>query len=395
MQRKNSRVIFAVIGLLLIVFILVAIKFKQISMLIGLGKQMEKSGPPPVTVSTATSTLDSWDDSISAVGSVTAVRGVSVSNDAPGVVKKISFESGTSVKEGQVLVELDTSVERAQLASAASKQMLAKSNAERGRKLFQIQAISQSELDEIEATLRNAETEIASVGAQLARKVVKAPFSGRLGIREINIGQYLAPGTRITVLESVGALHIDFSVPQQRLKDISVGMPVHVTVGDAQTDAGPAQDFYDGTVTAIDPVVDEATRAVRLQASVPDEKVRLRTGMFVNVSIQLGKKLEVISVPSTSVIRASFGNSIFLVEDKKGEEGQVATGPDGKPAKVVRQQFVRTGASRGDFISIAEGLEANKEIVSAGGFKLHNGTPIIVNNAVGPVPSSRPQVENR
>ncbi|HMJ11663.1 MAG TPA: efflux RND transporter periplasmic adaptor subunit [Polyangiaceae bacterium] len=383
------RYVLVIVGLLLIVGGLGFVKFSQISSLMAMGEQMQKAGPPPESVGTAVAEGQEWEDTLSAVGSIASVQGVALSTEAAGVVTKISFDSGSTVKQGKVLVELDTSVERAQLASARARRDLAKVTAERSRALVASRVISQAQMDAAEAELKTASTEYSAIQAQIARKVVRAPFTGRLGIREVNLGQYLNPGTPITVLESSGALFVDFTLPQQRLGMVSVGMPVRVTL-----EGSKGQEMA-GAIAAVEPTVDNNTRAVKLRASVPNDQAKLRSGMFVNVSVILPEKNKLVIVPATAVVHASYGDSVFIVEPKKPGSPGMAKTPDGKEIKMARQQFVRLGEARGDFAAILDGVKSGQVVVSAGAFKLRNGVPIVVNNAIGPKPSLNPRPENR
>jgi membrane fusion protein (multidrug efflux system) len=383
------RYLIAILGLLVIVGGLAFTKYSQISMLMGMGKEMAKAGPPPETVSTAPSTKQQWEGTLTAVGSITAAKGVVVANDSPGIVSRILFESGAVVRQGQTLVELDTAVERAQLASSRAREDLAAINAGRSRALVKSAAIAQSQADTDESTLKTSTTDSNALQAQIDRKVVRAPFSGRLGIREVNLGQYLNSGTRITVLEAIDTVYVDFTLPQQRLADITLGLPVRVEIEGA---AGPPQD---GKVTAVDPEIDSLTRTIKVRAAVPNKGETLRPGMFANVTVVLPAAGDVVAIPATALVHASYGDSVFVVEDKKDDAGQLATGADGKPFKVARQQFVRTGPSRGDYIAIADGIAAGQDVVSAGAFKLRNGSKVTINNDVKVDAQLAPRPDNR
>jgi membrane fusion protein (multidrug efflux system) len=383
------RYVLPIVGLVALIAVLVGVKFAQISTLIGMGKAMQKAGPPPEVVSTAVSQQKPWEANLSAVGSITAAKGVSVSNDAPGVVSRIRFESGASVTEGQILVELDTSVERAQLASARARMDLASITAGRSRSLVKSDAIPKSQLDTDEAQLKTATTDLGALQAQIDRKVVRAPFAGRLGIRAVNVGQYLNAGTTVTVLEAIDSVYVDFELPQQRLADVKVGMPVRVTIESAD---GPVQD---GVIAAVDPEIDSTTRTIKLRATVPNKQERLRPGMFANVLVVLPKLDDRIIVPATALVHASYGDSVFVVESKKDDAGSVINGADGKPAKLARQQFVRVGEARGDYVAILDGVSPGEELVSAGAFKLRNGSGIVVNNDIKATPQLSPHPENQ
>jgi membrane fusion protein (multidrug efflux system) len=379
----------ALLGLLVVVGGLAGIKGKQISSLIAMGKQSEKAGPPPESVNTAVLEQQSWEGTLSAVGSIAAVKGVEISNDAPGVVARIYFESGAVVHEGQVLVELDSRVERAQLASARARQELAEVQAKRSRALVQSNSIAQAQVDSDESTVKTTAADVGGLEAQIDRKIVRAPFSGRLGIRAINLGQYLNPGTPITVLEQIDSVFVDFTLPQELLGALKVGSPVRATVRSGEKTA------YDGTIAAIDPAIDSATRNIKLRASIPNKGEKLRPGMFVNVEVVLPKVDPFVAVPATAVVHASYGDSIFVVEDKKDDAGTPQPGPDGKPVRVARQQFVRLGEQRGDFVAVVDGAKAGQEVITAGAFKLHNGSPVSVKNEVKLDAKLAPRPENR
>ena len=386
--RRAGRVLLVVLGLLALVGALGFVKFSQISSLMAMGKAYEKSGPPPESVSSAVSQTQDWQGQLTAVGSIAPVKGVALSNDSPGIVSKNDFESGDLVKQGQILVELDTSVERAQLASAVVRHDLAVVNVNRSHALIKESVISQSQVDNDEAQVKSASTDAQSLQAQINRKIVRAPFSGRLGIRAVNVGQYLNPGTTLTVLQAVGAVFVDFSLPQQQLAMVSNGMPVRVTIEDSNLPP------LDGTVAAIDPTIDSTTRMIKLRAAVPNPDEKLSPGMFANVAIVLPGAGTVVTVPVTAVVHASFGDSVFVIEDKKPDSPGAKTTPDGKIIKNARQQFVRLGESRGDFVAIADGVTVGQEVVTAGAFKLRNNSPILVDNTVKAEPQLNPKPEN-
>ncbi len=379
----------AVLGLLIVIGGLAGVKYQQIASLMAMGKQMQKAGPPPESVNTAVLGEQAWEGTLSAVGSIAPVKGVEISNDAPGVVWRIDFESGALVHEGQVLVELDSRVERAQLASANARKELAAIQAKRSRALVQTNSIAQSQLDTDDSALKTVAADIGGLEAQIDRKIVRAPFSGRLGIRAINLGQYLNPGTPITVLEQIDSVFVDFTLPQQQLASLKVGTPVRATV------EGANQAAYDGVIAAVDPAIDSTTRAIKVRATVPNRGEKLRPGMFVDVAVVLPKADPFVAIPATAVVHASYGDSIFVVEDRKDDGGKLVLGSDNMPAKVARQQFVRVGEQRGDFVAIVDGAKAGQEVVTAGAFKLHNGSPVAVKNEVKLDAKLSPRPENR
>ena len=379
------RYLVAVLALVLVVGGLAAVKVKQIQQLIGFGKQMEKQGPPPEAVGSATADQQTWGGTLGAVGTIAAVKGVSISNEVPGMVKAIHFESGAVVQAGQVLVELDSSVERSQVAAIQARRELATINEGRTRALVASGSIAQAQLDGDVSSVKVSRADLGALKAQIDRKVVRAPFAGRLGIRQVNLGQYLQPGATLVTLESLDSVFVDFTLPQQILPAVKIGMPVHVEIEGAK-DLGA-----DGAIAAIDPSVDATTRTIKVRATVPNKGEKLRPGMFANVSVLLPERAPVVTVPANAVVHASYGDSVFIIEDKK----DAPPGPDGKPPKIARQQFVRVGESRGDFVAILDGVTKGQEVVTAGSFKLRNGAGVVVNNTIGKTPELAPKPENR
>jgi membrane fusion protein (multidrug efflux system) len=377
------RYVIAILSLVAVLATLAGVKASQISMLIGAGKAMQKAGPPPEVVSTATVEQQTWEGTLTAVGSVVAAKGVALSNDAAGVVTRLYFESGAAVKQGQILVELDANVERAQLASTRARRDLADTSLQRTRALVNSGAIAPAQLDTDESTLKSLTADESAIGAQIGRKVIRAPFSGRLGIRAVNLGQYLAPGSTITMLEAIQTVYVDFTLPQQQIGSLKVGMLVRAS--EPSHEASLAQ----GTITAIEPAVDAVTRAVKVRASLPNKAEKLRSGMFVKVAVVLPEQQPVIVIPATAVVHAAFGDSVFCVQDK------ALNGPADKPTKIARQQFVKLGDSRGDFVAVLAGVKPGEEIVSSGAFKLRNGISLAVNNDIKLDPKLSPHPENR
>jgi membrane fusion protein (multidrug efflux system) len=380
-RRKLVRALIVAAGLFVLLGGLVAVKASQIKMLIGFGEQMQKAGPPPEVVGTAVAESQDWEGTLSAVASVVSSKGVDLSNDSPGIVTKLHFESGDIVKKGEVIVELDTNVERAQLISTKARRDLALTELMRSQALVASGAISQAQADADEATYKSLAADAAALEAQIARKVIRAPFAGKLGIREVNLGQYLAPGTRVAVLESTDAVFADFTLPQRYLGNLKTGMTIRAYEGEA------TEPLVEGTISAIDPAIDPVTRNIKVRATLPNEAEKLRPGMFLRVEVVLPEQGKVVAVPLTAVVRASYGDSLFRVEDGKG--------PDGTPRKVARQQFVKLGEARGDFVAILEGLKAGQEVVTSGAFKLRNGAFVVVDNTVKPKPELSPRPENQ
>jgi membrane fusion protein (multidrug efflux system) len=380
--------------------VLAGTKFAQISSLIRFGKAAQAAGPPPEAVGTAVAKGAAWESLLESVGSVAAGRGVTISNEVPGLVRAIRFDSGAKVRPGQVLVELDASVERAQLSSLQARRDLATASATRTRKLETSGASTKAQLDSDEAQLKTVSADARALEAEIEKKTIRAPFGGKLGIRSVNLGQYLNPGTPITVLESLDAVYVDFTVPQQQVARVPVGTSVRIALPGTQ----PPRTLT-GKIAAVDPNADPLTRAVNLRASVDKEQGdaqadktdpgELRPGMFVNVSVVLPDRANVVFVPATAIMRAPYGNSVYIVEDRKDQAGHPLSGPDGRPAKVARQQFVRVGVTRGDFVAIDEGVTAGQEVVVLGAFKLRNGAALIVNNEIQLPNSQTPNPPNR
>jgi membrane fusion protein (multidrug efflux system) len=353
-------------GALGLIALLGFLKFSQISMLMNFGAQMQKAGPPPETVSTRVAEEQTWEHTLSAVASVVSAKGVALANDAAGVVSAIHFDSGQTVKQGQILVELDARVERAQLASTRARRELAGTQAERSQSLFKTGSIPQATVDADVASLKSLSAEESSLQAQIDRKIIRAPFAGKLGIRQVNLGQYLAPGTTVSVLESADANYVDFTLPQENLPLLHAGMTVRAT--QEGTNAQPIE----GQISAVDPTIDPQTRAVKVRARFSDSDMQFRPGMFLRVAVVLADKQKVVAIPQTAVMHASYGDSVFVVGEKPG--------PDGKPRKEAEQKFVKLGDQRGDFVAVNEGLNANEEVVTAGAFKLRNGIPLNIDN---------------
>jgi membrane fusion protein (multidrug efflux system) len=368
MRSKTKLWLGVVVGLIVMVALLVGVKAGQIVTMVKAG---ESFAPPPETVSSAEVARVEWAATRPAIGSLVADKGVTLAAELPGTVREITFDAGSSVKKRAVLVRLDTSTEEAQLASAAADASLAKLTLERARTLRKGESISQSELDAAEARAKQADAAVATVRATIAKKTIRAPFDGRISIRQVELGQVVAPGTPIASLQSVTPMHADFWVPQQALSEIRVGQRARL-----RTDAFP-DDLWEGEVTIVNPEVSTATRNVRVRLTVPNADGRLRPGMFANVEILSGEATPVLVIPATAVVFAPYGDSVFAIEEKKDEQ-------TGKTALVARQKFVRLGERRGDFVAVESGVAAGDTIVSAGAFKLRNGMAVAVTDAAGP-----------
>lgn len=353
--------------------VLAGTKAKQIGKLMSMDFSQ-----PPEAVATAVAEQKQWQETLSAIGSITTVQGVNVSTEIPGPIIELAFESGTSVNKGDVLLRLDTSSEAAQLRAIEAQVDLARINAERERNLRKENMVSQSELDTAEATLKQTIANADNIRTVIAKKTIRAPFSGRLGIRLVNLGQYLEAGKPIASLQSLSPIHADFSLPQQELARLTNGLKVRVT-----TDAYPARQF-EGALTAINPDLDASTRSVGLQATFENAAQLLRPGMFVRVEVLMPEQLKVLSIPATAVLSAPYGDSVFVTEPN--------TNANAKASLVVRQQFVRVGRARGDFVSVESGLKAGEKVASSGVFKLKNGAAIVESNELAPKPSETPNL---
>ena len=364
----TKRIIYTIVGLLVVIGILAGIKALQIDKMIVHGEQYV---PPPQPVNTAVVQGESWQSLLTSVGSLEAVQGVMVTAELSGKVVHIAFEPGTMVQAGDLLVQQDTSSEKAQLRGAQASLDLAKVNLERFSKLLTDGAIAQSQYDDAAAKFKENAAQVDNIRAIIAKKTIRAPFAGRLGIRLVNLGQTLNEGDEIVSLQSLDPIFANFSLPQQQLSQIQLGLRVQVT-----TDALPGQ-IIEGEVTAINPQVSSSTRNIKIQATVANSQEHLRPGMFVKVAVVLPVEEKVLAIPATAILYAPYGDSVFVVEEKKSEK-------DDQVGRIVRQQFVRLGDHRGDFVSVVSGLKEGETVVSTGAFKLRNGQAVVVDNAVAP-----------
>ncbi len=347
-------------------------------------KTMAQQGayaPPPEAVTTTVAKEEQWQTTISAIGSVAAVNGVTVSADLPGIVTEILFDSGKPVAKGEVLVRLDTRQERAQLAAAEAQAELSRVELSRSKGLLSSGVLPQSTFDSVAAQNKQAEARVGEIKATIERKTVRAPFSGVLGIRQINLGQYLEGGAPIVSLQALRPAYVNFNVPQQDIATLPVGTMVEVTsdaIGGSES----------GRVIAIDSHIDEATRNVRVQAVFDNTSGKLRPGMYVDAHLPRGVASTVITLPTSSISYAPFGDSVFIVEQLKDPKD-----PE-KTYRGVRQQFVKLGGSRGDLVAITSGVKAGEEVVTSGVFKLRPGAAVNVNNSIQPASSATPKPED-
>jgi membrane fusion protein (multidrug efflux system) len=374
-----KRIIFTIIGLILLTGILAGIKGLQIGRMIAAGASFV---PPPEAVTSATAEMQIWESTLTSIGSLEAAQGTVVASELPGKVVQIAFEPGGSVKAGTLLIKQDTSSEEPQLRAAEANAKLAKINLDRIKKLLAEKLAPQAQYDSAEANYNQSVAQVDAIRATIEKKTIRAPFSGRLGIRLVNLGQTLKEGEPIVSLQQLDPILVNFLIPQQQIPKVRTGLTARVK---ADVLSGHP---VEGKITALNPQVDAATRNIRIQATVPNPGERLRPGMFVEVSVVIPEaEKKVLAIPATSVLYAPYGDTVFVIE----ENNDPKKGPTGK---IVRQQFVRLGEKRGDFISVLSGLKEGESVVSTGVFKLRNGQSVVVNNALSPKFSLEPKPED-
>jgi len=353
------------------------VKYKQVEAAIAMGASFQ---PPATAVTTVVAHRETWPSTLSVIGTAAAIQGVTVSADLPGTIDKIHFESGQWVHEGDILVELDTRQERAQLANLEAQRDLARVNYDRAQELVKAGVISRSDYDSASAQQKATEAQVGDIKAAIARKTIHAPFSGVLGIRQVSLGQYLAAGQAIVSLQSLSPIYVNFGVPQQDTPKVIAGHVIRVTNSDL-----PGMAFT-GRITALDSVINEQTRNIQVQSTVTNKDNKLRPGMFVQVELPLGQPRQVIPLPASAINYAPYGDSVFVVVEMKDAKGNIFRG--------VRQQVVKIDGSRGDQVAVVSGLNPGEEIVSSGAFRLRNGAPVQVNNTVKPSNSPSPKPED-
>jgi membrane fusion protein (multidrug efflux system) len=353
------------------------VKFRQVETAIAQGASFQM---PPTAVTTVVAQREVWPSTLTIIGTAAAVQGVTVSADLPGTIDKIHFESGQSVHDGDILVELDTRQERAQLANVEAQRDLAQINYNRAQELVKAGVISRSEYDNASAQQKATEAQVGDIKAAIARKTIHAPFTGVLGIRQVSLGQYLAAGQAIVSLQSVDPIYVNFGVPQQQAGELKAGRPLRVTNGDLPGMA------FSGKITALDSVINEQTRNIQIQATLSNKGNKLRPGMFVQVELPLGAPRQVVPLPASAINYAPYGDSVYIITDMKDTKGNTYRG--------VRQQVVKIEGSRGDQVAVTSGLNPGDEVVSAGVFRLRNGAPVLVNNSVKPGDNPNPKPED-
>jgi membrane fusion protein (multidrug efflux system) len=360
-----KRMILMLTVTLAFIAVLGLVKFRQFQAAAG---QAAAFQPPPQAVTTIVAEQEKWPVTINAIGTTAAVQGVTVSADLPGIVDRITFDSGSWVREGDVLVELDT---------RQAQRDLARLNFTRMEGLVTDGAIARADYDQAAAEQKQTEARVGEIRATIARKTIRAPFSGVLGIRQVNLGQYVSGGDPIVPLQSLHPIYVNFGVPQQDAGEMRAGRGVRVLNGGVG---------FAGRITAIDSVVDQTTRNVQVQATLTNPDGKLRPGMFVQVEVVLGPSRPVVALPASAISYAPYGDSVFVVADVKDPNGQTYRG--------VRQQFVKLGAARGDQIAVLSGVNPGEEVVTSGVFKLRNGAAVLVNNKVRPANNPAPKPED-
>ena len=376
MIKKILTYTLTIVGLLVIAGALVGTKILQFSAMAAAGAAFV---PPAETVTATNVTEAVWENSLSVTGSLAAVQGVTIATELASKVVAISFESGAKVQAGELLLKQDTSTEEAQLGQLEATLALAKINLDRNLELLTQKTISQSEFDASEAQFRQASAAANNIRALIAKKTIRAPFAGRLGLRLVNVGQSLREGDAIVTLQTLDPIYVNFSLPQQRLPLLAVGGKVRVTSDAVEGSA------VEGRITAIAPEVDTVTRNVRVQATLGNKSEQFRPGMFANVTVLLPATGANLVIPATAVLYAPYGDSVFVIDEKKNEKS-------GAVEKILRQQFIRLGSTKGDFVVVTTGLKAGEQVVTTGAFKLRPGMSVTIDNTLAPKAELAPKV---
>ncbi|UTF49790.1 efflux RND transporter periplasmic adaptor subunit [Desulfomicrobium sp. ZS1] len=371
-----KKILLAVLLVAVVAGALVGIKALQIRKMIAQGESFVM---PPAVISTANATSASWETVLRAVGSVTPVQGVTLTAETPGKVVRIDFDSGDRVEAGEVLVQLDVSQETAQLRALEASENLARISLKRIETLLAQHSTAKSEYDVALAEHRQILAQMDALRAVIAKKTIRAPFAGTLGLRHVNLGQNLGDADKVATLQRLDSVYVEFVLPQQQVGQVRTGYTVRVT-----SDALPGQTL-EGRLVAMEPLADSATRTVRMQAVFNNPAEILRPGMFVNAGVLLPARQDVTLVPATAVLFAAYSDSVFVVEQAEG---------NGTQGLVLRQQFVTLGERRGDFVTVTRGVAPGQTVVSTGVFKYRNGQSVIVDNALNPEFKIAPTPEN-
>jgi membrane fusion protein (multidrug efflux system) len=367
-MRRRLIIVILVVGVLMAAVVVFHIFIGR--MLVGIRKG---NASVPQTVSTATAGYSDWQPEVGAVGSSRAVRGVDITTEVTGLVRSLRFKSGDEVQSGQVLVELNPDAELAQQHALEAAAELAATVYERDKTQYEAEAISKAQLDADAADLKSKRAQAAAQAALVAKKYLRAPFAGKLGITTVNPGQYLNTGDKVVTLQALDPIYVDLKLPQQRLSEIKIGQKVRVTA-----DAFPNVQF-EGDITSVDPLVDAGTRNFQVEATIPNPERRLMPGMFMRVSIISGGKQRYLTLPQTAITYNPYGATVFLAQHKEGSQNLIA-----------QQSFVTVGATRGDQVAITKGLKEGDVVVTTGQLKLVNGTILVVDNAIQPKSDANP-----
>ncbi len=374
-MKNMKKWLVTAVGLAVLLGGIIGLKALQIMDLIGWGTAMQEAGMPPVSVATAVAQEVEWEDALRFVGTLKPVQGVMLAAEVGGTVVAVFAENGAEVRKGQLLLELDTQQERALLETSQAQLRFSKANIERAQNLLEKKIVSVSDYDNAKSEYDANAARVRNLQAIIEKKMIRAPFDGRVGIRKVNLGQSLKAGEELIPLHQSNPIFVDFAVPQTRLGAVVAGQKLRIFSDGL---AEPAE----GVVVAINPVIDEATRTALVQGLLENPGEKLRAGQFAEVDVLMPEKEKVVVVPATAVLEQAFGSSVFLVES------------EGDSKFVVRQQFVKVGERRGDFVSILKGLKAGERVVSAGAFKLTNGAKVAPDDAMQPPVSETPAVKN-
>jgi len=372
-RRRRKPLVIAIALLMAICVFVFGIKAMQIGKMMSTPQTM-----PPTSVSSASVKEEDWAPRLTAVGSVSAVQGAAVSTELAGVVSEINFENGAEAKKGEVLLKLDASQEEALLRSAEAEAQLGRTDLERARDLAIKKVVSSAELDSAQSKFTRLNAVVDQMRSNIAKKSVIAPFDGQLGIRQVNVGQMINAGQQVVALMALDPVYVDFALPEQYLSKVAKDLEVIV-----RADALPDREFK-GKLTAINSMVDPVTRNVPLQATLENPDHALHPGMFAKVEVALPETKKTIVIPGSAVSYAPYGDSVFVIEKQKDQK-------TGKESLVLRQQFVRIGDARGDFVAVTQGLKAGQMVVSTGVFKLRNGMMVTINNDLAPKPELNPK----
>jgi membrane fusion protein (multidrug efflux system) len=371
-----KKLVFTLIGLAILIGVPTVIKLKQFETMGS--AQMEM---PPETVTSDQVRGLRWRNTVTATGSLVAVQGVTVSAELGGKIEEIAFESGDLVEKGDLLVRIDVSAEQAQLRSAEAAARLARINLDRNRDLRANKTVSQADFDTAEANFKQATAQVDNVSATIAKKTLRAPFAGHLGLRQVNLGQIVEQGTPVVTLQTIDPIYVDFSLPQQQFSILATGTEVQVT-----TDAAP-ETVFNGQIIAVNPEIDQMTRSVRVRAKLSNKDELLRPGMFANIEVMLPDDEEVLAIPATAVLYAPYGDTVFVIDEMEDEAS-------GEKQQVLRQQVVRLGDTKGDFVAVLTGLNKGENVVTSGVFKLRPKMAVVVDNSLAPKAKLEPKPAN-